>query len=337
MPRPLRVAVPPSVVEQPPHTSTGRIWRRAVDGMRAQGIDVVVRTPGRLHLRRPDVWLTDGHQGPLDVDRPLVVHLHEAAWSDPETQPMFDPTFLAAQATASAAAAGAATRILTVSASSRDQIVASYGVDPADVDVAYNGIDHDVYRPGALLTTRVPRPYVLFVSSVHPRKNLGVLREAMGRVGADRSLSLVLVAGPAPDRADSGELLAAAAAPIPGVEQVVNLAGASDDVVAGLMASAAVFCLPSLMEGFGMAVAEAMACGAPCIVSNRGSLPEVVGDTAVVVEPTVDAVTEALIRLLDDPPTARDLASRAMQRSRRFTWEAMVDGWVGCLQRAADA
>ena len=337
MPRPLRVAIPPSVVAQPPHTSAGRIWRRAVDGMQQKGLDVVVRRPGRLHLRRPDVWLTDGHQGPLDVDRPLVVHLHEAAWGDPETRPMFDQSFLDAQATASAEAAAAATRILTVSESSRAQIVASYGVDAGTVDVAYNGIDHDVYRPGALLRTRVPRPYVLFVSSVHPRKNLGVLREALGRVGSDRSLSLVLVAGPAPDRADSRELEEAAAAPIPGVEHVVNLAGAPDAVVAGLMGGAAVFCLPSLMEGFGMAVAEAMACGAPCVVSNRGSLPEVVGDAAVVVEPTVDALADALVALLDDPAGARELASRAMQRSHRFTWDAMVDAWIRCLRQAAAA
>ena len=338
MPGRLRVAVPPWVADRPPTTSFGRIWGRALGGMRARGVDVVVRDPRRaLRLRRPDVWLTDGHQGPVDVDCPLVVHLNEAAWSDPETRPMFDPSFLADQEAASAAAATAATRILTLSEAAKAQIVASYGADGDDVDVVNPGVDHEVYRPKLPLTASVSTPYVLFVSSVHPRKNLGALRDAMRRIAGGRSLSLVLVAASAPDRPDSRELEAAAVEPIPGIRQVVNLAGASDVEVASLMASAAALCLPSLMEGFGMPVAEAMACGAPCVVSNRGALPEVVGDAAVVVEPTADAVAAALVRVLDDPATARELAERGIARSRRFTWDAMIDGWIGCLRRAVDA
>lgn len=345
----LRVGVPEVIRRYPPQSSAGRIWRNGLEVV-GRTATVVVDDPrrrlGRLR-RRVDVWLTDGHQGPLDVRVPVVAHLHEASWSVPELRPLFEPGFLEQYEAPSAAAAAAASVVLTVSRSSAEQIVREYGVPEDRVVVAHNGVDHDVYRPGrpgaeALIDAAGGdgrAPYVLFVSTLHPRKNLAALRGAMAEL-ARRGLPhrLVLVAGPAPDRAEQAQLEAAATAPIPGTDApVVNLAGVDDASVAALMSGAAAFCLPSLMEGFGMAVAEAMACGAPVVVSDTGALPEVVGSAGVVCEPTVEALAEALHPVLTDPHVAARLRARSLARARDFSWSAMGARWCEALDLAVSA
>lgn len=342
----LRVGVPPLLVGLPQQISVGRIWSHVLAGLDAAGARVVVVEPTARRWRGPrvDVWLTDGHQGPIDVRAPVVAHLLEATWADPELRPLFEPEFLATYEGPSAAAARASRRVITLSNSSKDQIVRAYGCDPDRVDVVHNGVDHAVYRPGleapgpllAAAGGDPERPYVLFVSVVHPRKNLGALRTAMGGLAA-RGLphALVLVAGPAADRANSAELAAAAVAPIDGAPAVINLAGAPDADVARLMSGAAAFCLPSLMEGFGMAVAEAMACGAPVVVSDRGALPEVVGDGGVVVPPTAEAIEGALADLFQNPVGTQELRARGVARAATFTWEHTVAGFLAALEAAA--
>lgn len=348
--RPARpvVGVPALLTRLPPASSVARIWDHGLAGLAADVDLRVVERPGRrFRDRRVDVWLTDGHQGPLDVSAPVVAHLHEAAWADPTLRPLMEPAFLERYEGPSAAAVARAARVLTVSESSKAQIVAAYGIDPDRVDVGWNGVDHAVYRPGLpppgdLLRAAggdPDRPYVLFVSTVHPRKNLDALRAAMGALAADGlPHTLVLVAGPAADRGDSDELLAAAVAPIEGTDVVpVNLAGAPDADVARLMAGAAALCQPSLMEGFGMAVAEAMACGAACVVSDRGSLPEVVGDAGIVVAPDAESIAAGLRTVLTDPDRRAALGTAAVERAARYTWEHMVEVWLGSIRRALDA
>lgn len=339
--RRLRVGVPPALQHLPAHTSVARIWRAALPRL-ARHVKVRFVDPDGTRPK-VDVWLTDGHQGPLAVRQPVVAHFHEAAWDDPDVARFLDPGFVERYAAPSAAAARTATRLVTVSESSRRQLVAAYGVDPAHVLVSYNGVDLDLHRPGltggAALVARAggdpDRPYVLYVGTVHPRKNLDGLRAAMARL-ADEGLphALVLVAGPAADRADSSELEAAALEPIGG-RPVVNLAPLPDDDLAAVLAGAAALCLPSYMEGFGLPVVEAMACGTPVVVSDRGALPEVVGDAGVVVAPDPDAVAEGLRSVLTDPDLAASLATRGREQAARFTWDAVVDVWRRALHEAA--
>jgi alpha-1,3-rhamnosyl/mannosyltransferase len=103
------------------------------------------------------------------------------------------------------------------------------------------------------------------------------------------------------------------------------------------MAGASAYCLPSLYEGFGLTVLEAMACGAPVVVSDRGSLPEVVGQAGVIVAPDVQAVSSALGALLSDPDRAQRLGAAGAQRAAAFTWERTADGWLRVLLAARDA
>ncbi len=348
--RPLRVAFPPRLLDYPASSGVGKMWQRVLAELAAD-VELRPTEPGAARPRRPatrpgpQVWLHDGHQGPLPVHGPVVAELHEASWHLPETRRFTDEAFVATYEGPSRAAALAAARIVTLSESSRRQIVEAYGVAPDRVVVAPLGVDHAVFHPGAgdarpLLAAAggdPDRPYVLFVSQLHPRKNLDALRGAMSRLaGLGRPHQLVIVGGPPVDRPESTELVRAATAELPGAPgRVVHLEDLGEADVARVMAGAAAFCLPSFMEGFGLTVLEAMACAVPVVVSDRGPLPEVVGDAGVVAAPEPEALAAALDGVLGDPARARTLRRAAVARSAGFTWSATAACWRRALAAAA--
>jgi glycosyltransferase involved in cell wall biosynthesis len=341
--RRLRVGVTALTSIYPRDSGVGNMWHHVLQELGSR-YDLRALEPGsvRARLWRPRVWTHDGHQGALAVREPVVAQLHEAAWTDAETRAVLDPEFIAMYEEQSRAGARAATRIVTPSTSSRDQIVAAYGVDAARVVVAPHGVDHATFHPGApggaAVLARVGadagRPYVLFVSQLHPRKNLGALRTAMARLtAAGFPHQLVIVGRPAMDRpaAETAELTG----DLPGTTgRVVHLEGIDDADLAAVMAGAAAFCLPSFMEGFGLTALEAMACATPVVVSDRGALPEVVGDAGMVVEPTADALEAALAGLLEDEARADTIARAGLARSRAFTWEATARHWARAVDEA---
>lgn len=307
----LRVAVPAALLDGLPG-GHGRVWREALRGLERDGVRVVRRG-------RADVWLADGHADVGGLGSPLVVQVHEAPWDDP----LLDPDFAATMAARTQAAVGRAARVITASEHARREIAAAHG--PAEIDVVPHGVDLASYRPGAGGGPRVEPPYVLYVGTVHPRKNLPALRAAMATLPA----RLALVLSPAPDRRDSRELMRAAQAQLPG--GVEAFSGLPDGAVAALMAGAAAVCVPSLSEGFGLPALEAMACGAPVVAANRGPLPEVVGRAGLLVEPDPAGLRAGLERALAD---RGDLRAAGRERARAFTWEATAAGWRRALERA---
>src|SRR6266540_4023722 len=224
--RRLRVSYPPSIAAYPYESGAGKIWRHVLAELSTNlDMHAVEPTRRRMFRKRPDVWLHDGHQGPISVRAPVVAELHEAAWSDPDTRALLDPDFVAYHEPLSRAAALAATRIITLSESSRRQIIETYGVEPLKVHVAPPGVDHDVFHPRSEPNHAVlaeaggepSRPYVVFVSQLHPRKNVRSLREAMARLVAKGfPHALVLIGGPPVDRAKGSVIEKEAAAELYG-------------------------------------------------------------------------------------------------------------------------
>lgn len=172
-------------------------------------------------------------------------------------------------------------------------------------------------------------PYVLSVCTLDPRKNLRRLVGAFARVAANHpDLRLVLVgkSGPAADGIrHQAETL--------GISDRVTFAGyVADESLPALYARASVFCYPSLYEGFGLPVVEAMACGAPVVTSTVSSLPEVAGDAGCLVDPEDEtAIARGIARVLDDAGYREDLIRQGRARSERFTWDATCRGVVSFL------
>jgi glycosyltransferase involved in cell wall biosynthesis len=202
-------------------------------------------------------------------------------------------------------------------------VAAAYGAD--HVHAVHHGVDLDLFRPG--LHSPIPSPYVLFVGVLHPRKNLDALKQSMAGLPEHR---LVVVGSTPADRPDSRALVEAAFTQIDG-DRLDRIDNPTDAELAALYAGAAAFALPSFFEGFGLPALEAMACGAPVVVSNRGALPEVVGGGGVVVEPTAEAVEAGLREAIADAARLRE-AARA--QAERFTWERTVDGWLAVIREA---
>jgi len=343
----LRVALPVAIRDASAMSGMGKMWREVLRGLE-QRADVRFAEPTRTRgWRRPrtDVWLSDCGLGVLDVDAPLVVQVHEAGWDDESVRATLDPEFLEVVLEGRVGSAvRAAARIITPSESARDQVARHWDIPRDHIHAVPHGVDPEFFHPdrtgGAEVVARgggrADLPYVLFVSQIHPRKNVGALREAMAEL-AQSGLphQLVLVGSAAQDRPDSARLDAEARADLPGAPgRVVLLRDIPEDDVAALMAGAAAFCLPSLMEGFGMTALEAMSSGVPVVVSDRGSLPEVVSDAGLVVPPTAGAIRDALARVLTDDALARDLSARGRARALTFNWSRTVDDWFDVLRLA---
>jgi glycosyltransferase involved in cell wall biosynthesis len=223
-----------------------------------------------------------------------------------------------------------ATRVIAVSEYARNGAVEHGGADPQKVDVVYEGVDLERYRPAE----RPPpeRPYILFVGALEPRKDVPTLIEAHTRL-SERGFSHELVLCGLP--AWGVEQIERAIANAPDPTRILRTGYVSDEEKIDLYRGASVFVYPSIAEGFGLPVLEAMACGTP-VVTTTGSAPEeVVGQAGLLVPAQdADALADSIARVFDDSELASDLKRKGPQRAASFTWTKAAEQTVAVWQRA---
>jgi glycosyltransferase involved in cell wall biosynthesis len=288
--------------------------RRAARGMRGhlweQGV-----LPARIGR---DLLWSPCNTGPLAVAR-QVVTIHDCAFFD---QPDgFSRKFAAWYRWLVPRLARRIRRIITVSKFSRERLLEYCRVPREKVVVIPHGVDPH-FRPLPADTIadvrrelRLPQRYVLFVGNLVPRKNLLGLLEAWNVVCPEfPDLSLVLVG--AEDRVF--RRLGLGALP----PSVVSAGYIADEYLPAVYGGAELFVLPSLYEGFGLPLLEAMACGTPVLTADVTSLPEVAGGAALLVDPySRDSMCAGLHRLLSEAPLRQRLARQGLERASAFTWE----------------
>lgn len=231
-----------------------------------------------------------------------------------------------------------ADRLITLSESARGEIAEDFGIAPERIDVIACGPGVETQAeptPEAELRTELglgEGPIVLAVSAPKVHKNIGALIEAMLAVRKARADAMLVIPGnPTPHRDE----LAAQAAAL-GLGEVVRFPGwVSDSQLEGLYRWAACFAFPSLREGFGMPVLEAMRRGLPVACSNASAVPEVAGDAALYFDPrSPSAIAEAIVRILDDDELAKRLAAAGLERAALFTWTRAAEETLASYERA---
>lgn len=282
-------------------------------------------------LRRLDgpVHLPNHHlarYGPLS-GRPYVVTVHDLIrWTDRERErPLIarpnarDRLMLAADCRGIRQAAG----VVAVSETTARDLVERLGLSEDRVAVARNGVDHETFHPGR--RRLFDFPYLLFVGSEQPRKNLAALLAAMARLAADDDLGdlrLVKVGEAGSDPRFREETIARVRELGLG-DRVVLTGWLSDADLAAAYAGATCLVMPSLYEGFGLPPIEAMACGCPVIASGNGSLEEVLGNAALRL-PSCDpeSIAVGIRRVAEEPRLAAALSERGLRRAGEFTWQS---------------
>lgn len=202
--------------------------------------------------------------------------------------------------------------LIAVSENTRLDAIRLLGVAPDRIQTIYSGVAGSYY--GAVPVPRV-RPYVLYVGTIEPRKNLGTLLDAWALLKSSlRAEFDLVIAGP------RGWSSHEAFARIQ--QESIYLGYVPEADLPGLTAAATAFVYPSLYEGFGFPVVQAMAAGAPVLTSNNSCLPEIAGDAALLVDPrSPTEIAAGLTGLLESPSLRSDFTARGRQRAELFRWE----------------
>ena len=296
---------------------------------------VAVSLPARLRADRPALY-HGNYVLPPGLPCPGVVTVHDSSYRfAAELMPKVDAFAFGRIVPWSMRRAA---RVITVSEHGRLDVLKSQpGLDPAKVIAIPNGVSA-AYTPDPTAADRVRATYglepgyVLFIGALQPRKNLLRLLEAYARVRDARSTMppLVLVGNTKQDHDELAGRIAGL-----GLNDAVHQVGYVEGEAAlrDLYVAAGVFAFPSLYEGFGLPIAEAMACGTPVLTADATALPEVAGGAAVLVDPlSVSAIATGLTTLLDDEGVRERCRTAGLVRAAELTWTAAADRLVSVWQ-----
>lgn len=284
-----------------------------------------------------DVWFFPHYNVPLGAPRPFVVTVHDL------TQLRF-PKLVGRFRSRGAhvvmrSALRRASGVLANSRATQSDVEESFPWTRGSVQVAYPGIappfepkeaDGDERSTDGPGGDRIARPYILSVGNRKPHKNLGVALEALEHVGSAGYPVTWVLAGRRfrkPDAVDRARAAGLA---------VVEKQDVADTELAHLYRGAAALLMPSLSEGFGLPILEAMACGTPVVASDIPAHEEILGDAGFLCPvDQSNAFAHGLLRILSDSETARGFATAGVERAANFSWDTTARTVLACLAREA--
>ncbi len=291
---------------------------------------------------KPDIFFSMGHYGPRFSKVPYVVTIHDLSYLHfPE---MFNKNDLYQLTYWSKYSIQNSAHVMTVSKSTKEDIVRSYGVDPSKITVTYEGFDEKRFKPQTKTKTDLVREkymidgdYIIFVGTLQPRKNIERLIEAfklldIGNLHFRQKTLQLVICG------KKGWLFDSVFQKVKDLkleDKIIFTDFVPNEDLPALISGAEAYVLPSLWEGFGIPVIEAQACRVPVIVSDSSSLPEIVGESGILVDPTdIKSIGDGIRTALKDN-IRTVLVKKGLENIKRFSWQKCAQETLIILEKVA--
>lgn len=290
--------------------------------------------PLRLFLgEKVDVFFSPSHYAPRFSSVPRVITVFDLSFVFfPELFRKSDLYQLEAWTHYSVSKAKA---VITISKSSKKDIQRHYNIPTSKIFVCYPGYDKKLFRPvldqklikSVKKKYKIEGDYLFFLGTIQPRKNLIRLLDAVKGL---KNIKLVI-------SGKKGWLYEEFFQKVGTMgDRVIVTDYAEEKDLPALFSAAKAFVLPSLYEGFGIPVLEAMACGCPVVVSDVSSLPEVVSDAGILIDPnSTKSIKEGIEEVLNDSDLARDLSQKGIVQSQKYSWEKCAEDILAVLKSVA--
>jgi glycosyltransferase involved in cell wall biosynthesis len=286
--------------------------------------------------KRPDVFFSPSHYAPRFSPVPTAISIMDLSYI--HFPGLFTKHDLYQLVNWTKYSAKNAYKIFTISNYSRDDIIKTYSKNSKDVVTTYLGIKQLSGSKFKVLNMDelkkkfgIDSDYILFVGTLQPRKNIAKLIEAFAKI-KDKKIKLVVVG----KRGWLWEEIIQAPEKYNITERVKFLDFVTDQDLPGLYKNAQCFVLPSLYEGFGLPVLEAMQYGCPVLTSNVSSLPEVGGDAAVYFDPTnTEEIAKKIDLVLSDEKLRKEMVEKGKIQVKKFSWEKTAKETLGVLEKLA--
>jgi glycosyltransferase involved in cell wall biosynthesis len=291
----------------------------------------------QLSLDKPDLFLSTHPALPLYRPYPRVVIIYDLTPVVLKGAHRADFRFKFGKEVSHAARR--ANKIIAISQSTKKDLINLLGAKPEKISVVYPGYDDDVFKLSldshriqtALRKYGIVSSYIIYVGILEPKKNILRLVEAFASLKREgKIVHKLVIAG----KRAWGDETVFQAVRRNGLEGEVIFTGyVPQEELPLLMSGADVFVFPSLHEGFGIPPLEAMACGAPVITSNASSLPEVVGDAGILVDPyNVDEIAEAIYKVVSDVKLREQMRRKGLERAKLFSWKKAAQQTLQILE-----